>query len=430
MRSVLSVRSSCRVVATALLVVAAPLTLHIYSAQAQVEAVEARRERLAAQEAAQRVREEEARRLGESIVELREALTGRAFDPGFRETVKRNLLGVPIDTLRDVERNGAQGDLRAAISPSGETDSTSAGADEDLLLLPTRVAEPNAVSGVATSGAVFVPITPCRIIDTRSAGGPLFPGVPRSFVVSGSNPALFGAQGGNPSGCGIPVGTAVAAFVNFVAASPAGAGNLRAWAYAASLPPAPFASILNYAAVLGNIANGVTTPLCDPLATTCTYDVLAQAFASSTDVVADVLGYFGPAPTSFVATTRSGYTTTIGSSCTQYAGAVIGINAPAPGKVLVRANVQLRVNHTVGASDFVYVYVGAGPTDCSSPLGDSTYVTMNPEPTGFYYPTVPISRLFTVSTPGTYFYYVNGIASSSFDDSFWFAGVQATYYPN
>ena len=212
-----------------------PLTLHVYSAQAQVEAVEARKERLAAQEAAQQTREGEARRLGESIVELREALTGRAFDPGFRETVKRNLQGVPIDTLRDVERNGAQGDLRAAISALGETDSTSAGAEEDLLLLPTRVAEPNAVSGVATSGAVFVPLNPCRIIDTRLAGGPLFPGVPRSFVVSGSNAALFGAQGGNPSGCGIPVGTAVAAFVNFVAASPAGAGNLRAWAYAASL---------------------------------------------------------------------------------------------------------------------------------------------------------------------------------------------------
>jgi hypothetical protein len=55
---------------------------------------------------------------------------------------------------------------------------------------------------------------------------------------------------------------------------------------------------------------------------------------------------------------------------------------------------------------------------------------MNPEPTGFYYPTVPISRLFTVSTPGTYFYYLNGNAASSFDDSFWHAGVQATFYPD
>ena len=430
MSGVPSVRRSCRVVATTLLVVAAPLTLHIYSAQAQVGAVQDRKERLAAQAAAERAREEEARRLGESIVDQREALTGRAFDPGYRETVKRKLLEMPIDTLREIERNGAEGDLYEALAAAGEPDSTSAGADEDLLLLPTRVAEPSAVSGVATSGAVFVPLTPCRILDTRLAGGPLVPGVPRSFVVSGSNPTLFGAQGGNPSGCGIPAGTAVAAFVNFVAMTPAGPGNLRAWAYSASLPPAPPASILNYAVVPSYLANGVTTPLCDPLATTCTYDILVQAFASSTELVADVLGYFRGAATSFAVATRTGSTATIGSSCTHYPGAVIAVNAPVSGKVLVRANVQLRVTHTAGVTDYVNVYIGASPADCSSPLGDAANVTMGPEPTGFYYPTVPVSRLYTVPVPGTYFYYVNGSAASTFDDSFWWGGVQATFHPD
>jgi hypothetical protein len=432
-KGVVSARSLCRLTEAALLVAAVSLAVPS-SSPAQIDAVRDQKMKRAAEETAQRVQEQLARKLGESILDLREALASRALDPGFRETVKRRLLEVPVETLRQIELSGAEGDLRAAISASGAPDSTWASTeDEDLLLLPTRVAEPNAVSGVTQAAHAFVPIPPCRIVDTRlSAEGALVPGVPRSFVVSGSDATLFGAQGGNASGCGIPTGTAVAAFVNFVAVSPAGPGNLRAWAYEATPAPQPTASIINYAAVPGalNIANGVTAPLCDPLATTCTYDVLVQANVSSVHVVADVLGYFRPVPTSFTTIGRSAATVPVGASCTHYSGAVVGVDVPAPGKILVRANVQLLITHSSAMSDFVYVGIGEGPTDCSASLGDATYVSMYPEPSGTYYPTVPVSRLFTASTPGTYFYYVNGYATSPYELDFWFAGVQATYHPD
>jgi hypothetical protein len=409
------------VVGLAVVLVAAP------SARAQGEPD---RQRLAERETAERARVTEARRLADSILEQRQALAGRPFGPGYRETVLRSLASAPLEALRQIESDGGEGDLRAAIEAGRPADASERPEPDDLLPLPTRISEPSAVSGVATSGAVFVPVTPCRILDTRVAGGALVPGSARSFVVTGSDPALFTAQGGNPSGCGIPAGTAVAAFVNFVSVSPAGPGNLRSWAYAATLPPAPFAAVLNYASVPGslNIANGVTAPLCDPLATTCTYDILAQAFGSSTDVVADVLGYFRTPPTSFATTTRTFTFTTVGAGCTPYPGGLIFVDAPWPGKVLVQTNVQLRFDHTAGALDTVVVYIGSSPSDCSSP--DRAMARMFAEPTGFYYPTVTPARLFTVPAPGSYYFYVNAISSSGVtNDSFWEGRIQATYHP-
>ena len=53
---------------------------------------------------------------------------------------------------------------------------------------------------------VFVPLPPCRVIDTRqTAAGPLVPGAPRDFSVT--EPAGFADQGGFAGSCGIPQGS-------------------------------------------------------------------------------------------------------------------------------------------------------------------------------------------------------------------------------
>src|SRR4051812_43544521 len=46
------------------------------------------------------------------------------------------------------------------------------------------------------------PIPPCRIVDTRHAGGKLVAGAPRGFIAAGT--AGFDAQGGAVNGCGVP----------------------------------------------------------------------------------------------------------------------------------------------------------------------------------------------------------------------------------
>jgi hypothetical protein len=130
---------------------------------------------------------------------------------------------------------------------------------------------------------LFTPVAPCRIIDTRVAGGPIAANATRNFAVSGTTG--FAGQGGNAAGCGIPEG-APAAVINYVAVGPAGPGDLRVAAAGTSIPTA---SILNYSNIAGlNIANGVATPL----ATGTAPHIIIQADVSATDLVADVLGYY------------------------------------------------------------------------------------------------------------------------------------------
>ncbi len=147
---------------------------------------------------------------------------------------------------------------------------------------PAALTEPlNPVT--LTVDLVFTPVTPCRIIDTRLAGGPIAGGTTRNFAVAGATG--FAAQGGNAAGCGIPAG-APAAVINYVAVNPAGPGDLRVTPVGT---PVPLASVINYAAVGGlNIANGVATPL----STGAAPHITVQADVSATDLVADVLGYY------------------------------------------------------------------------------------------------------------------------------------------
>ncbi len=147
--------------------------------------------------------------------------------------------------------------------------------------------------GDSAADLVYTPVAPCRIIDTRGAGGgPLAANTTRNFRVTGA--ATMASQGGSTTGCGVPSG-ATAAIINFVAVSPAGAGDLQAWPYSPS-GVAPNASIINYAALPNlNIANAVSIKLCDPAAPPaggCTSDFTIQADASAVEIVADVQGYF------------------------------------------------------------------------------------------------------------------------------------------
>jgi hypothetical protein len=141
--------------------------------------------------------------------------------------------------------------------------------------------------GDSQADLVYTPVAPCRIIDTRLAGGPIAGGTGRNFRVTGTD---LSAQGGSATGCGIPFGPATAAVINFVAVNPRGPGDLRITPFGT---PMPTASILNYAAVSGlNIANGPAVTICDPAVAACSSDFTIQADGGATQVVADVQGYF------------------------------------------------------------------------------------------------------------------------------------------
>ncbi len=126
-----------------------------------------------------------------------------------------------------------------------------------------------------------VALTPCRIVDTRIAGGPIGGGAIRNFHVRGAGG--FPGQGGKAGGCGIPQSaTSVTAAITVV--SPAGTGFLRAWPFGQAEPTA---TLLNFQGGV-NITNSTDLTLGGGAA------AIRVKPSATTHVVIDVLGYYAP----------------------------------------------------------------------------------------------------------------------------------------
>jgi hypothetical protein len=230
--------------------------------------------------------------------------------------------------------------------------------------------------GDADSDLVFVPLAPCRIIDTRLvSAGALAAGEQRNFLVAGTN--AFLAQGGTGGGCGVPDGVsepaAPAVVINFVAVGPAGPGNLRAWEFG---QPVPTASVINYANVPGlNIANGVVVPI--EGTSLQPSDLSIRADVSATHVVADVTGYFTRFPVDqfsrkqdiLVVSDQPSPTDLSAGTCQRITTCTVISPANTTGKVIIRSWAQVSLNHTQGTHDRVTIGAKAGnesPANCTA----------------------------------------------------------------
>ncbi|MEO1055573.1 MAG: hypothetical protein AAFY28_01515 [Actinomycetota bacterium] len=140
-----------------------------------------------------------------------------------------------------------------------------------------------AVSAVKSSGerAVFVPITPCRLLDTRPGSDNVGPrstpiGAGESYTVEGRSPS------GN-CGAGVIPADATALTLNVTAVGATQQTNLRFYPAGATLPTV---SNLNPSPGAAPTPNAVTTDL----------DAAGQFvvfnFAGSVHVIIDVAGYF------------------------------------------------------------------------------------------------------------------------------------------
>ncbi len=181
---------------------------------------------------------------------------------------------------------GGEEDLRSALSM----------ADDDDLLAILNANSFNEV--IATLGGddllevrtdrdyVFTPVTPCRIADTRVAGpGRIVSGTSRLWRVYGSG-AQMAAQGGNPSGCPSLRGEPRAVFINMIAASPIGKGNVTARPIGAS----------QGLSVNFNASNNVNLANAGAVKTSffhgSGFDLEVAANFADSHVVVNVLGYF------------------------------------------------------------------------------------------------------------------------------------------
>lgn len=231
-----------------------------------------------------------------------------------------------------------------------------------------------AALGSATSELVFVPLTPCRIIDTRlGSGGKLMPGVERHFQVAGVTE--FPPQGGNTGGCGVPPGgaepNAAAVAINFVAVTPSGSGNMRAWAYGSEVP---LAAVITYDNLgpFSSLSNAIVVPINGTNLVPA--DLTVRADFNATHLVADVTGYFTRFPVEQFASTRKSITVVAeggaidlgGGACTEVNSCTI--TSTAAGKVIVRTWSQIQLDHgtNVGGDRIAVGVKNNDPTNCTN----------------------------------------------------------------
>lgn len=138
--------------------------------------------------------------------------------------------------------------------------------------------------GENNNDLVFVPITPCRIFDTRVAGGAIAANTVRGFDVTAVSD--YGFQGGDASNCGGAgaAGSFAAAAINFTVVAPSAAGYITAFPF---LGTQPVAATVNYApgAIVGNFA----VVKLDQGASANELNVYSYA---QTHVVGDIVGYY------------------------------------------------------------------------------------------------------------------------------------------
>jgi len=200
------------------------------------------------------------------------------FGPGQEATVREALGGMRADHL-----------LAASLAPN--LDGLLAVLKNAETALSVVLAKPvGKTLGDIGKDVVYTPVTPCRIVDTRSgAGGTLNAGDTRNWLAS--NPSgTFVAQGGSASNCGIAVKPA-AVLVNLtVAGTQSGPAFLTAWPFNQAKP---LAASLNWVATGTQVANAIILPLCTGGGCTSDWSLFAS---SGTELIVDVMGYFA-APT-------------------------------------------------------------------------------------------------------------------------------------
>ncbi len=176
-------------------------------------------------------------------------------------------------TLRDADIANLE---RAASEPTFDgMQAALLGASSGIRFGATaKAASPN-------SDLVFTPVTPCRIVDTRVAGGPIAQNNARSFVAYSASG--FASQGGQGTNCGVPA-DAAAIHVHLTASHPALDGYFTAYA---SDVARPLASSLNYFSGVDTAAGEIIS-LCRP---GCGTHFTLYTYAQS-DAVIDVTGYY------------------------------------------------------------------------------------------------------------------------------------------
>lgn len=348
-------------------------------------------------------------------------------------------------SVRPVERAAIDKDARqiAASLTAEQLGAIAGGEDVEQVIEAQGGLRPVAAAALGdfTRELVFVPLPPCRIIDTRVPGQALQPAQIREFKVAGTSG--FSAQGGNSTGCGVPAGAAnpnaPAVVVNVIAVNPPGSGFIRAWATGT---PMPSTSVVNFANVPGlAIANGIIVSINGTSLASSDLTVLAEG--SPVHFVVDVTGYFTRFPVeqveagakSITVISDGGSVDLSSGNCTEVNSCTI--TSASTGQMIVRTWTQVRINHaTTPGGDRIAVGVkDANPTLCTNndqSINATDFEVPEPHPNDSSVDTTMSHKRIFNHNAGTRTYYINAkmITGASSGDIVESSRMICTFIPN
>ncbi|WP_290887399.1 hypothetical protein [Arenimonas sp.] len=188
------------------------------------------------------------------------------------------------DALRRTTYEGATAALNGAGSRASDDQviDSMARASLDPRLTDAQVG--TQALGSAASDLVFTPVTPCRILDTRVAGGQIASDGSRDFNAVVGGGGNFTSQGGSATDCGMVAAGQAAVVINLTAVTPSSAGFATAYPFGAARP---LASSVNYTAG-AVVNNAIVVKLPTPLTSS---DFTIYTFAGA-HFVADIVGFY------------------------------------------------------------------------------------------------------------------------------------------
>lgn len=189
------------------------------------------------------------------------------------------------DTLDKSRYDEALAAVRAAIRAKGDehADFTT----RSPMSLATTSATAHKAIGSYTSDLSYTPLQPCRIVDTRVAGGPIGAGQSRAFNALTAPGGSFAAQGGMGHDCqALTTSEASAVALNVTSVGPSFPGYATVFPYGFARPAT---ASLNYTAG-GIVNNTVITRIPSPIGSK-EFSIFSLA---SADYVVDIVGYFAP----------------------------------------------------------------------------------------------------------------------------------------
>jgi len=153
--------------------------------------------------------------------------------------------------------------------------------------LPPTEGPPGGVAkfGDLNQDLVYTPVTPCRLVDTRStAAGSIAAGATRSFVAL--NSSSFTGQGGSSTNCGTLGISATVIMIVATAVTPTAPGAATVFTFGTAQPAAASMQYAAGAIDLNTLAVKIPNPF-------SSFDFTVHTTAQS-HFVFDIVGYFAP----------------------------------------------------------------------------------------------------------------------------------------